>query len=421
MQRPEVPDIVAADLNFFRLATFLVDAFGLTKRLRLKPIFEDFAEWTKEELDYRIEGSHIQQVYEKSAESEIEKIPKVYWELTSTRVLTLERLYGIWMKEIIEGLQSGRQAIEDKLLTYNTSLAQVTKNLFSNSLHQIFNYGIYHADPHAANLLVMENGVIGYVDFGIIGKISEKSKDVQVKVHIGLESGRFDRFYQAIVAMLNPPYYADLTLFEEVVRRGYTRWLDAQYMSGANIQGKSFARLMVQLIFAAHRSGVAFRIMEARVYRTLTIVDALLLQLAPAFDVRNALRDFFSSYLVMKMIHFDIPEIIHKLPMTLDAISDHLDEDIIQISTRVSKLRRLFSKSFRLLSHLLIAGGVIAFIMHETAVNWLTQLKIKPFHAIIITILAIVLFGWFSRIFELRSVIHENIVSPRKNRDLKDS
>jgi len=413
VQRPGISDTIAADLKLFRLATFFIDVSGLTKRMRLKSVYEDFAEWTREELDYRIEGSHVRQIYNKAKGSTTERIPKVYWALTSRRVLTLERLRGMWLKEIMEGLQTDRESVVKELAGQNTTLRQVSQNILQNSLRQIFEYGIYHADPHAANLLIMKNGVIGYVDFGIIGRISEKSKVVQVKVHMGLESGNFEEFYAAVLEMLLPPYYADLASFEKSVRNSYTTWLNAQYMGGINMHAKSFARLMVGITVAAQQSGVAFSNMEVRVYRTLTIVDAALLQLAPTLDVRSEFRSFFGPYQIRRLIHYDIPSLIRKIPIALTTLSEHLGREITTISVHVSRVRRFFARSFQILSFLLIAGGLIALIMSQTTMTWLTRLQVKPLHAGIGILLAIVFFGWLSRLLHLRSIVRDHIVKPR--------
>lgn len=430
VQRPEVPDIVAADLRLLRLGTFLIDATGLTKRVRLKHLYDDFSEWTKEELDYRIEGSHVQRLYEEAIGSENERIPKVYWNLTSTRILTLERLRGIWVKEIIERLQTDRISVTRELSRRNTTLMEVSRNILQNSLRQIFDYGFYHADPHAANLLVMENGVIGYVDFGITGQLREKAKALQVKVHVALESGDVDRFYGAVLEMIDPPHDADLARFEKAVRRSFAAWTRSQYMGTVNIREKSFARLMLRLSDAAQRSWVAFSSMEVRIFRTLAIVDAVLLQFAPNLNVRSEFRKFFTMYEVKKRTH-SLPTIIHNLPMALHNMSlalhnmpQEISEQIATVSTYVSKVKTVLSRIFQIGSFLLIPVALTALIEYVVRPKtgdiprvgqWLTDLRGGPLYLAIIAILAILFFGWLSRLLRLRSIIRRPIVKNQKH------
>ncbi len=413
VQRPEIPMIIANDLKLFRWGTFFIDATGLTKRTRLKPLFEDLAEWTMEEIDYRIEGSHVQQLYEKASGSQTERIPKVHWDLTSARILTLERLRGIWVKEIIQKLQTDRDAIIGELSELNTSLAKISQNLLQNSLRQIFEYGFYHADPHAANLLIMENGVIGYVDFGIIGQLDEKSKVLQVKVHIAIESGDFEQFYEAILDMVEPPLYANLALFKKLLRKSFITWTNAQYMKSTDIREKSFARFMLRLSIAAQRCWMEFSTMEVRIFRTLAIVDAAILQFSPNLNVRFEFRRFFAMYQTKKQLH-DFPKFIHKLPMTIHTFSEELHKEVITVSSYVSKVRRFFARLFEVASILLIVAVVIASIKFDKARSLLHGLDIRPMHAVIGTLFAIVFFVWLSRQLYLRSIFQKPIIKTKQ-------
>jgi len=417
VQRPKAQDIIAADLMLLRLGAFLIDATGLTNRTRLKPLFDDFAAWTREELDYRIEGSHVHKLYEMAIGSEKERIPKIYWNLTSARVLTLERLRGTWVKEIIQKLETDSTWVTEELARLNTNLMEVSRNIFRNSLRQIFEYGFYHADPHAANLLVMKNGVIGYVDFGIMGRLSEEAKASQVKVHMALESGDAKRFYLAILEIVETPYYADLSLFEKDLQQSFEKWSNAQYMGSANIRDKSFARLMLGLNNAAQRSWVAFSSMEVRIFRTLAIVDAVILKFAPNLDARAEFRRFFAMYSVQKIIH-NIPTLIHKLPKALSTISKEEPPKVAITSTYVSKVNSFFSRSFQIFSFLLIAAGIIALIIPRTTGAWLERLNIRPLYAGIIIVLAIAFFGWLSRFLRLRSIKSRSVAENRKEFNL---
>ena len=415
VQRPGVAETIDADLKLFRIGAVLLDATGLTKRTPLKTIFEDFAVWTREELDYRIEGSHLQEIYDKAVGSKTEKIPKVYWSHTTVRVLTLERLFGVWVKEIMEGMQTDRKAVLEELATRNTNLTEVSQNLLRNTLRQIFVYGIYHADPHAGNLLVMDDGVIGYVDFGITGRIGGEAKETQVKLHIALESGDFEKFYPAILETIKPPQDANLSAFRSAVERGYTDWLNSQYMGHSNARGKSFARLMLRISNAAQRYGLAFRSVEVRIFRALATVDAVLLQFAPTLDVRAEFRHFFGAYRVINVATNKIPTLIHKLPALIEMLSECFDHTVLIHTARTSKFRKGLGILSQIVSVALLVLGLIALFLPGRTRLVLVSLNLGPVSASLLLLAGILIFAWLGYVLKLRSVIHYTVMEQRRN------
>ena len=416
VQRPGIERVVQADLRLLRIVAFLIDATGLTRRTPLTEVYQELKEWTHEELDYRIEGSHAQELHDKATGSVTEKIPAVYWERTSRRVLTLERLSGLWVKEIMARHHSDPDGLCRTLADQGTDLVQISRTLLHNTLSQIFVYGVYHADPHAANLLVRKNGVIGYVDFGITGRIGDRSKDAQVRIHVALESGDADRFFAAVISTLDLPRDADVAGFEHALKKNYTEWLSAQNMRGTNIKDKSFARLMLRINFAAQSAGVGFRTPEVRIFRALATIDAVLLQFAPALDMRPELRSFFEAYRSTKFLSSDLPRLIHSLPDVVSAAADSLDPVLAHgiARLRIDYFRRTLGISFHVLSIVLAFGVLWALLAPGTVMSVLAALDIGPAGALVIALVVMAMLNWLGRMFKLHSVVR-HVDAERRN------
>jgi predicted unusual protein kinase regulating ubiquinone biosynthesis (AarF/ABC1/UbiB family) len=414
VQRPGVSETIAADLRLLRIISVLIDATGLTKRAPLRPIFEEFRDWTIEELDYRIEGSHVREIYEKAVGSRTERIPRVYWSYTTRRVLTLERLHGVWVKDLMQSLQTSRGATVEILSRCNTNLDEVSLNLLRNTLRQIFVYGVFHADPHAANVLVMDNGTIGYVDFGIIGRISGGRRELQVRLHVALESGDFEQFYGAVLATLQPPYGADLISFEQVVRRHYTVWLNAQWMGTAGIREKSFARLMLGISNAVQRSGLAFKTVELRIFRALATVDAVLLQFAPDLDVRQELRHFFAAYRLFRFLSSDIPGLMHKIPDVTQLVFPYFEVPRWLEEARVSRFRRSLGVICVAVGAVVICLVPVLVVTPRLRVEAQNLLQLRRASMYLLVLTAGVLAMWFGHLLQLRSVVRRYVVEERR-------
>jgi predicted unusual protein kinase regulating ubiquinone biosynthesis (AarF/ABC1/UbiB family) len=327
-------------------------------------------------------------------------------------VLTLELLRGIWIKEIMQDLITDRERVVARLSEFDTSLKSVSENLLHNTLTQIFEYGVYHADPHGGNLLVMKGGRIGYVDFGITGRIGYKARQQQVNIHIAQESGDFDRFYNAILDMIEVPYLADLSHFKKDVARNYSVWLRAQFMDSRNISEKSFARLMLAINKSAQDAGISFRSMEVRIFRALATVDAILLDFAPNLDVRAEFRRFFTRYNLKTLVHVDIPQIIQRLPAVIRRAADELDVKVVSVIARVSKVRLLLSQIFFLLSVTAVIFALLVLIPIHRILAWVAAIGIGRGWGVALATIVALFFLWLSHMLRLHSVVRDEVVVP---------
>src|SRR4051812_43838676 len=161
VQRPGAPRQIDADLQLLYQAAKLVkervraldfiDAHGLV---------DEFARQIRQELDYRLEARNAQTFHRNFAGDPHVHVPKVYWQYTRARVLTLEWLDGTQLADI-DRLPLSLEERRD--LAYRVAQAW---------MEMIFRHGFFHGDPHPANILVLdEAGAIGLVDFGAVGKL----------------------------------------------------------------------------------------------------------------------------------------------------------------------------------------------------------------------------------------------------------
>jgi ubiquinone biosynthesis protein len=161
VQRPDIRAQVESDIEIIRSLVRLIEsANGWIRRYGLSEIFDEFARTLERELDYRNEASNADHLRRLMMPQHRVRVPIVYWELTTERILTMERCDGIKIND----LKALDAAHVDRI-----ELARV----FINSLlTQLLLEGFYHADPHPGNLLVdPDDETLIYIDLGMTGRL----------------------------------------------------------------------------------------------------------------------------------------------------------------------------------------------------------------------------------------------------------
>ncbi len=163
VQRPNAPRQVESDIQLLegaaRIARERIRAFDF---IDTREIVDEFARSIRQELDYRQEGRNAQIFHRNFAAHPHVAVPRTYWSYTSRRVLTLEYLEGVQLADL---------GTEAWTVEQRRRLAYVIAETW---LTMIFRHGFFHGDPHPANILVLSPERIGLVDFGLVGKLTDR-------------------------------------------------------------------------------------------------------------------------------------------------------------------------------------------------------------------------------------------------------
>ena len=137
-------------------------------------IVEEFDKAIRLELDYGTEGRNAERFRKNFEDDETIYTPKIYWEFSSKRILTMELIQGIKINSIEELDKTG----------YDRK--KIAENCAKAFMKQILIDGFFHADPHPGNMLVMTGEIIGFMDFGMMGRLDEEIKEKGVDLFIAI-------------------------------------------------------------------------------------------------------------------------------------------------------------------------------------------------------------------------------------------
>lgn len=169
VQRPEIDPIIYRDLFLFRTLASFLNGISLEKLgCNAELIVDEFGEKLLEELDYTLEARNIEDFLENFKDDPTVKIPRVYKELSGSRVLVMEWIDGIRCTDPQAIKEAGLRAPD--FLTVGVSAA----------LRQLLEFGLFHGDPHPGNIFAMRDGRIAYVDFGNVAVLSQQNKQLLI-------------------------------------------------------------------------------------------------------------------------------------------------------------------------------------------------------------------------------------------------
>lgn len=180
VQRPDIAAGIALDMYILRgIALWLRKTFKFV-RSNLAAILDEFASRIFEEMDYTFEGHNAEKFAKYYGDLEGIYVPKIYWDYTAKRVLTMEWIEGIKLTNV------------EKVKAAGFDSRQIIEVGVQCSLKQLLDYGYFHADPHPGNLLVMSDGKLAYLDFGMMSEVSADQRFGLIEAIVHLVNRDFD-------------------------------------------------------------------------------------------------------------------------------------------------------------------------------------------------------------------------------------
>ncbi|SCK28387.1 ubiquinone biosynthesis protein [Variovorax sp. HW608] len=272
VQRPGIEPVIHADVNIMRfLARRLELHVPESRRFGPSNLVEEFARLISDELDYHIEARNGDRLRENFKKDPDVFIPRIYWDLTSRRVLTMERSLGHKLAQQPPDLPGGRQ---------------VAEKLMRSFLKQVFEDGFFHGDPHPGNVFLLDDGRLCLHDFGIMGETSAHDQEVLGQLILAVSS--------ADVAWMVDAYFEMGMAAEGVDRQAFTRdvtkALNAYYEAAG--KGYSFGEIARQFAQLSQRHQIQLPRQFLLVSKAFMLIEAQALTMDPSFNALASLREY---------------------------------------------------------------------------------------------------------------------------------
>jgi len=357
VRKPGVSETVAVDLAILAdLGRRAARQELVSERYDIEALISDFSWTLRSELDYVREGRNADRLRDILADDPRVVIPKIHWRLTTDAVLVMERLDGIRIGDI---------ALLDEAGIDRKEVARISAETF---MLQVFHSGFFHADPHPGNFLVLEDGRVGMLDFGMVGRLDEELRHT---------------FWQLLIATIRQDPAAVTDGLEamgvlrspaarDAVRRDMHHLLERYY--GLSIDQFDISAYVEDLLGIVRRHGLQLPAELALVLKTVAMSEGLWQQLDPSFNaamvaepfVERAAVEMYSPRSWGKRIvraGGDTVELGAYLPGQLRRIATRLDRGEFEVTLRHRDLDESLNRMSSMVTRLSTAIVAAAFIM----------------------------------------------------------
>lgn len=274
VQRPSVREEIAVDLVILRRVFRRASRLPVAQLLDLEGVFEEFSITIERELDYEEEARHADRLRQNLADFPGVYVPKIFWELVTKRVLTMEEVSGARIDDI--------EAI-DRMGVDRVALAERCARLY---LKMVLEDGFFHADPHPGNFFIRQDGTVVLLDFGMVGFFSETNREQLLALIRALVRQDAEGMVDSILDL-----GAGLTPVERQVLTQDVHRLVARYADRP--LGSISMELVIKDVFGiAYRHRLRLPSNLSLLAKTLMMSEGLARRLHPGFQVMDVLVPF---------------------------------------------------------------------------------------------------------------------------------
>lgn len=391
VQRPHIKETMEVDLDIlFHIARLIEDRTKWGKTYRIVEVIEDFSNSLKNELNYLKEGRNADKISEQFVHDETIHIPKIHWDVTTSKILTMEMIHGVK----VTNLDKLQEAGYDKHIIAD----RIAHSLFS----QVLEYGFFHGDPHPGNIYILPNNVICYLDFGMVGKLNKQLQYHFASLLLAVEDSNAKEMIHVFQEMDLLDQVEKVNLLERDLELLFEKY------ELFTISDISLGQLLIDIFTIAYKHQVEIPTDITILAKAILTAEEVIETLNPKFNVMKAIEPFgikiiqerFNPKYLLKRVFQDavddidtlrqLPDDIHRVTETINKgrlkVHHHLDEGP-NFLKRLDRISNRLSFSIILLSFSILMVGLIigASIAGET--NLLFQLPLIELGGIVALIM----------------------------------
>lgn len=393
VQRPGITETMEVDLDIIvSQARSAAEHTRFGRDMNVVEIAQQMVDALRSELDYLNEAANLDFFRTAFKGSDEVYFPRVYWDYTTSRVLTMELMKGIPGTRLSELDAAG------------IDRGAVARNGADCYFTQIFEMGRYHADPHLGNIFVMPDGRVGFVDFGRVGLISERNRSLTFHLIMALMDGDEVGVTEAVLDMTGAGTMAEVAALQRDMGRVCTAYSAAQTGTG------SMEPAVEGLFEAVRKYRLAVPGQIVMLLTVIGVLDGVSSQLSGGrFTIAEVARPLAQKLLPQEFgpehlkAHFSrwgrrYAAFLEDLPVSLSRVLRRAGEGEIRMAVRPEKYDRMVDRFETIVNRLCVALMLSALIIGMSYLSGVDDVHPWVNHTSRLVLVACVLIGlwWLS-------------------------
>lgn len=287
IQRPNIREVIVEDIRvMYRLAKVFESRIPSLKAFDLVGLVSHFESSIIHELDFVHESINIQRFYhhlEKDRKETGARCPNVFKDYTTSKVLTMEFINGIKISDFESLDKSGhdRKLIGDKLSR--------------SYVKQVFEYGFFHADLHPGNILILPDGELCFLDFGLMGSIMPKDIDMLVNLFVGVYDKDLKQIIRSLQQMSGEMTFKNIRDFEYDLNE----FVDSYAVRA--MHNNEMSTVLMELRDLIIRHGLKVPAHFFLLARSMVTVEGVIHKLDPELDMMELAKPYMKRVLRKKL------------------------------------------------------------------------------------------------------------------------
>ena len=365
IQRPNIDKIVQQDITLIKGIAELVSLTEFGKNFDIPKLADEFCEAIESELDFTKEASYTDTIRNNLSSSiwfDANEIltPKVYWEITTEKILVLEWLHG---KPILEADLS----IPKSLKSTEERRKEITTLLFRAFFQQIYVDGFFHADPHPGNLFYLNNGRVAIIDCGMVGKIDSHTQKILIELLLAI----FDLDAQGCAQLTFKLSESDKVDNLSRLKSDYEKILKKYH--NLNLSQFNFSEVVYEILQIARKNKLKIPGNLGLYAKCLGNLEGTARQFNPSINLFDEINPLMTNLFYRQLVGdtplqtglrtiLDLKSIYLKTPRRIETLLDRLSSETFNWNIRLRELeplRRSIDASANRLSFSIVLGSLI--------------------------------------------------------------
>ncbi len=366
VRKPNVQENIQDDLLLLHDLVKVITTYSdFGARLNLKSAISTFEKSLLEEISLTNEKNNIQQFALNFKNNKETYVPKVYEEFCTNNILCMEFVDGLKITNKEALLENGIDPVK---------ISEVGLRLF---VSQILDYGFFHADPHAGNILIKKDGKVVFIDFGAVGKIQPNEKEIVEQLIIAFVSKNASKIVKNLKKMAVSYEIPDDKAFQNDVEEVLN------FVHQSSLKNIDVSKLVYKMTDTLKRNRINMPDYLYLLLKGIVLIEGVGRTINPELDIVKSLQPFtkkliFNKISPKKLVKsgsqklMNLSENIEEIPKELRSLLQKLDENKFTVTSEIKNIEKthqlIKSSIVNVILTMILCANIVA-----TAILWNTE------------------------------------------------